>query len=436
MEQIHLIRNGYLVNPGNGEEGYADIHIRDGLIEKIVFKSEEKAQLDANLEEEGVINAAGCYVFPGLVDAHSHFRDPGFTHKEDILTGAKAAAAGGYTSVVLMCNTKPVVDTTETLQYVLEKGRKTDIHVYSCGTVTMGLKGEVLTDMQALKDAGAVGFTDDGIPLMDEEVLTRAMEECARLDRPISLHEENKDLIENNGINRGKASEHYRVGGSPKEAEISLIERDLKIAIKTGAALDVQHVSARESVDLIREAVKKQGENRRIHAEATPQHFTLTEDALIEKGADAKLNPPLRTEEDRLGIIEGLRDNVIDLIATDHAPHTKEEKAVLPITSAPSGMIGLETALSLSYEKLVLEAGIPLPEVIAKLTCNPASVYGLHNAGTVRSGMDADLCIFDPSAEEIKDHFESKSWNSPFLGRRMKGKVTATVCGGRIVYRA
>ena len=239
MEQIHLIRNGYLVNPGNGEEGYADIHIRDGLIEKIVFKSEEKAQLDANLEEEGVINAA-------------------------------------------------------------------------CGTVTMGLKGELLTDMQALKDAGAVGFTDDGIPLMDEEVLTRAMEECARLDRPISLHEENKDLIENNGINRGKASEYYRVGGSPKEAEISLIERDLKIAIKTGAALDVQHVSARESVDLIREAVKKQGENRRIHAEATPQHFTLTEDALIEKGADAKLNPPLRTEEDRLGIIEGLRDNVID----------------------------------------------------------------------------------------------------------------------------
>ena len=259
--------------------------------------------------------------------------------------------------------------------------------MYSCGSVSIGLKGEQLTDMRSLKEEGAVGFTDDGIPLMNEDFLTKAMEECARIGLPISLHEEDKTLIANNGINRGKASEYYGIGGSPAEAEISLIKRDLPIALKTGAVLDVQHVSAKESVELIREAVLKQGEDRRIHAEATPHHFSLTEEAVIEYGANAKCNPPLRTEEDRQAIIEGLRDNTIDLIATDHAPHTAEEKNV-KITDAPSGMTGLETALSLSYEKLVLEAGIPLMDVIAKLTVNPAHVYNLEAGSLKEKGLD------------------------------------------------
>ena len=487
MKRI-LIKNGYLVNPGANQEGFADILLRDGKIEKIEFLNQSRetgnlprnvnaententgiSGINANTEKYGVaeavgnavknenalnsaeeitiFDAGGMYVFPGLVDAHSHFRDPGFTHKEDIFTGAKAAAAGGYTDVVLMCNTKPVVDTVETLKYVLEKGRQTDIHVHSCGTVSMGLKGTELTDMDALKAAGAVGFTDDGIPLMDPEFLERAMVKAAELGCTVSLHEEDKTMISNNGINRGKASQFYGIGGSPKEAEISLIQRDLEIALRTGVSLDVQHVSAKESVELIRNALRREalrevsgGENgdkqsggeRRIHAEATPQHFTLTEDAVIEIGADAKLNPPLRTEEDRLGIIEGLRDNTIDLIATDHAPHAPEEKN-RPITDAPSGMLGLETALSLSYEKLVLEAEIPLSDVIAKLTCNPAKVYGL-DAGTLKVGGAADLCIFDPNAEYIVEKFESKSVNSPFLGRKMKGKVICTVCGGKVVY--
>ena len=333
------IVNGTIVNPADNKEGTGDILIKNGRIERIDFKErtfdptktkeiEAKEKEDSTDNETEVIDASGMYVFPGLVDAHTHFRDPGFTHKEDILSGAKAAAAGGYTAVVLMCNTKPVVDNVETFRYVVKKGEETAIHVYSCGSVSIGLKGEQLTDMRSLKEEGAVGFTDDGIPLMNEDFLTKAMEECARIGLPISLHEEDKTLIANNGINRGKASEYYGIGGSPAEAEISLIKRDLPIALKTGAVLDVQHVSAKESVELIREAVLKQGEDRRIHAEATPHHFSLTEEAVIEYGANAKCNPPLRTEEDRQAIIEGLRDNTIDLIATDHAPHTAEEKNV------------------------------------------------------------------------------------------------------------
>ena len=428
-----FIQNGYLVNPGAGQEGFDDILIQKGRIFEITFRGDnpDENALSVPADTE-VIDATGLYVFPGLVDAHSHFRDPGFTYKEDIESGAKAAAAGGYTSVVLMCNTKPVVDNVETLSYVLKKGRETDIHVYSCGSVSIGLKGEILTDMDALKRNGAVGFTDDGIPLMDAAFLEKAMEKSASLKMPVSLHEEDKTLISQNGINHGKASEFYGIEGSPKEAEISLVKRDLEIALKTGAYIDIQHVSAKESVELIRQAVNSSGV-RKIHAEATPQHFTLTEDAVIEIGANAKLNPPLRSEEDRLAIIEGLRDNTIDMIATDHAPHSAEEKS-RPITEAPSGMIGLETALSLSYEKLVLEAGIPLTDVIAKLTCNPSKVYGLH-AGTIEEGACADLCIFDPNAEYEKKTFASKSWNSPFIGRRMKGKVIMTICEGKTVYQ-
>ena len=431
-----LIQNGYMVNPAENKEGYADIRIRDGIIERIEFRGDSPApggkEIMTPSSDETVVDASGMYVFPGLVDAHSHFRDPGFTYKEDIESGARAAAAGGYTAVVLMCNTNPTVDNPDILKNVLDKGEKTDIHIYSCGSVSIGLKGEILTDMEALKRNGAVGFTDDGIPLMNEAFLENAMRKSAELKMPVSLHEEDKTLISQNGINHGKASEYYEIEGSPKEAEISLIRRDLEIAKKTGAYIDIQHVSAKESVDLIRSAVLSQKGERRIHAEATPQHFTLTEDAVIEIGANAKLNPPLRTEEDRLGIIEGLRDNTIDMIATDHAPHSAEEKS-RSITQAPSGMIGLETALSLSYEKLVLESGLPLMDVIAKLTCNPASVYGLDE-GNIAIGKAANLCLFDSETEYEKKSFASKSWNSPFIGRRMKGSVVMTICDGKIIY--
>ena len=376
------------------------------------------------------IDLNGQCVAPGLVDVHVHFRDPGFTHKEDIHTGAAAAARGGFTSVVLMANTKPAVDNVETLAYVLKKGEETGIHVYSCANVTKGLQGKELTDMEALSGLGAAGFTDDGIPLMDEALLREALRRAAKCRKPVSLHEENPALITNNGVNAGKAAAHYGIGGSPREAEISMVERDLRIAMEEEADLSIQHISTKEAVELVRQAKKKNGH---IYAEATPHHFTLTEEAMIAHGTLAKMNPPLREEEDRLAIIEGLRDGTIDMIATDHAPHSGQEKAK-PLTEAPSGIIGLETALSLGIRELVDKGYLSMMELIGKMSLAPAKLYHL-DAGYLKEGGPADLVVFDPKKEwEVRD-FASKAVNSPFVGETMPGVVSYTICGGKVVYR-
>lgn len=419
-----VIKNGYMINPKSGFEGNADIVIKDGTIASIGCAGEYAAA--------EVIDATGLIVAPGLVDVHTHFRDPGFEYKEDIYTGAKAAAAGGYTTVIMMCNTKPTIDNVETLSYVLNKGKETGIHVESCGAVSFGLKGEKLTDMDALAEAGAIGFTDDGIPLMDEEILREAMIKTAALNMPISLHEEDASLITNNGVNRGKASEHFGIGGSPREAEISLIERDLQIALETNAIVNVQHISSKEGVELVRKAKAVPG--NRVHAEATPHHIALTEEAVIAKGTLAKVNPPIRTEEDRLAIIEGLKDGTIDIIATDHAPHAKEEKDK-PLTEAPSGMLGLEAALPLCIEKLVKEAGMSMMEVLDKLTAKPAAMYNIDR-GDLRVGGPADIVIFNPDEKWTVTGFQSKSQNSPFLGEELMGKVKYTICEGKVVYKS
>ena len=315
-----FIKNAYVTDPAGGREEKADILLKDGKIVKIgQIKEEELAAEPASLR---VIDAEGLVAAPGLVDVHSHFRDPGFTYKEDIETGAKAAAKGGYTTVVLMANTKPCVDNEETLRYVIEKGKQTGIHVYTCATVTMGMQGKEIVPMEELAQKGAVGFTDDGVPVLSEEIVEEAMKRAAALQMPLSFHEENPAYIENNGVNAGKAAAHYHIGGSKREAEIDLVGRDLEIALKTGAAIDIQHISTKEAVELVRQA-KKRGSN--IHAEATPHHFTLTEDAVITYGTLAKMNPPLREESDRRAIIEGLKDGTIDMIATDHAPHRKRK---------------------------------------------------------------------------------------------------------------
>jgi dihydroorotase len=292
------------------------------------------------------------------------------------------------------------------------------------------MKGQELTDMDTLLANGAVGFTDDGIPIMDEKLMTSAMARVAALKVPISLHEENPSLITNNGVNRGKASEHFKIGGSPREAEISLIERDLEIALNTGACLNIQHISTKEGVELVRNA-KKKGEN--IHAEATPHHFSLTEEAVIEHGTLAKMNPPLREEADRRAIIEGLKDGTIDIIATDHAPHSKEEKEK-PITEAPSGIIGLETALALGITNLTSKGEIDTTRLIECMSTNPAKMYGLK-AGTLTVGVQADLVIFNPEETYIPSDYASKSSNSPFTGLELKGKVKYTIVNGRVVYR-
>lgn len=419
-----LIKNGYVIDPQNNLEGKMDILVENGKIKEIA------SVINQENNTCNIIDAAGYIVSSGLVDVHVHFRDPGFTYKEDIFSGAQAALRGGFTSVVLMANTKPAVDNEETLKYIMEKGRQTSLKVYTCAAVTKGLAGKELVDIKALRQSGAAGFTDDGIPIIDTALLDQAMRLVAECGVPISLHEENPALITNNGINRGKASAHFGIGGSPREAEYSLIARDLEIALKTDVILNIQHISTKEGVALIREA-KKRGKN--IHAEATPHHFSLTEEAAITYGTLAKMNPPLREEEDRRAIIEGLRDGTIDIIATDHAPHSKEEKE-RPLTEAPSGIIGLETALPLALTNLVGKEGFSIGDIITLMSCNPAKLYGLK-AGTLSVGSAADIVIFDATQVRKAGNYVSKSQNSPFTGMDLTGVVKYTIVNGEIVYQ-
>ena len=418
------IRGGRIIDPASGKDFIGDLILENGTIKAVG----EQLNLDGC---EDIIEAAGMAVAPGLVDVHVHFRDPGFTAKEDINTGAAAAAKGGVTTVVLMANTKPAVDSEETLHYILDKGAKTGIHVTTCANVTMGMQGKQLTDMKKLAVAGAVGFTDDGVPLLDAELVRHAMEISAELDMPISFHEEDPKYIENNGVNRGKASEYYGIGGSAREAEIALVERDLKLAEETGACIDIQHISSKEAVELVRQA-KKRCSN--IHAEATPHHFTLTEDAVIKYGTLAKMNPPLREEADRQAVIRGLVDGTIDMIATDHAPHTAEEKAK-PITEAPSGITGLETSLALGITELVDRGYLTMKQLLRLMSTNPAAMYHL-DAGYLAEDGPADVILIDTAAEFTPEKYASKATNTPFTGWNLKGEVRKTICGGRIVYEA
>ena len=360
-----MIQGGQVVNPA-GDNGHLDILIEDGVIkrmEPLLFETADE-----------VIDAGGCVISPGFVDVHSHFRDPGQTHKEDILTGAAAAKRGGYTSIVMMANTVPPIDNAETLKYVLEKGRETGIHIYACGTVTKGMQGKELSPFAELWENGAVGFTDDGKPLMDAEIVKAAMQTLASWGKGVvSFHEEDPAYIETPGYNKGKASEHYGIGGADREAEIAMIRRDIELAKETGAHIDIQHISTKEGVELVRQARK---DKQNIHAEATPHHFSLTEEAAIEYGTLAKMNPPLRTEADRQAIIDGLADGTIEMIATDHAPHSKEEKAK-GLTEAPSGIIGLETALPLGLMNLVGNGALTVEDLVDRMSTGPARIYDL-----------------------------------------------------------
>lgn len=414
-----MIKSGILYN---GTQP-CDVLIENGRIMRV----EENITTDKPCD---VIDANGLVIAPGLVDVHAHFRDPGFAHKEDVASGANAAKRGGYTSVVLMANTKPCVDNPETLRYVLEAGRQTGINVYSVAAVTRGLAGAELVDMQSLAAAGAVGFSDDGMPLMDTAMLKAALEAAARLKLPVSLHEENPELIGTAGVNAGDVAARLGLVGASRESETMMVARDCTLALETGARVHIQHLSCAESVEAVRLA-KKRG--AAVTAEVTPQHLALTEQAVLEKGTLAKLNPPFRTEADRLALIAGLKDGTIDMIATDHAPHTAEEKAK-PFAQAPSGVIGLETALALCITKLVREKHLTLPEVIDRMATAPARLYGLESG--IAIGKRADLCIFD--AEEsfaVKNEFASKSANLPFIGERLYGAVKYTICGGKAVYQ-
>ena len=418
-----LIKNGRVMDPKSGLDQVCDVLVEGNKIVKI----------GQNLEaaDAQVIDASGLVVAPGLVDIHVHFREPGQTHKEDIHTGALAAAAGGFTTVVMMANTNPTISTVETLQEVLESASRENIHIKSVATITENFDGQHLTDFKALLAAGAVGFSDDGIPLTNAGIVRQALVEARKNDTFISLHEEDPNLNGILGFNEHIAKEHFHICGATGVAEYSMIARDVMIAYDAKAHVHIQHLSKAESVKVV-EFAQKLG--AQVTAEAAPQHFSKTEALLLTKGSNAKMNPPLRLESDRLAIIEGLKSGVISVIATDHAPHHADEKNVEDITKAPSGMTGLETSLSLGLTYLVEAGHLSLMELLEKMTLNPAQLYGF-DAGFIAQDGPADLTIFDPEANRlVTDHFASKAANSPFVGEKLKGQVKFTICNGEVVF--
>ena len=435
-----LIRDARVVDPASGTDMISDIlicgdritavspGIYDGLSEMML----EEAAGDTGSRTLTLINAQGLVAAPGLVDTHVHFRDPGFTWKEDILTGAAAAARGGFTTVVCMANTDPPVDNPDTLRYVLEKGAGTGIHLLSASTLTAGMAGRELADLEALAAAGAVVFTDDGKCVMDEKVLLEGMKRAAALGIPVSLHEEDPLLIKAPGVNEGETAKKSGYPGAGARAEQVMTARDSILSMEAGARICIQHISSAGTVGIIRMA-KEMGAD--IHAEATPHHFSLTEEAVLEYGTNARMNPPLRTEKDRLAIIEGLKDGTIDMIATDHAPHTAQEKAQ-PMEKAPSGVTGLETALGAGIEALVKPGHLTLMRLLELMSTSPARFLGLV-PGSIREGAAADIVLFDEKEYrtiEARD-FVSKSSNSPFTGKQLPGQVKYTICAGKVVYR-
>lgn len=418
-----LIKNGKLVDPKSNTEDYLDIIIKDDKIYKI-----GKFEDDRNFEN--VIDATDCIVSPGLIDVHVHFRDPGFTHKEDIETGSLSASRGGFTTVVCMANTNPIVDNEQTLDYILDKAKKSPINVLQTCAITKDFKGKELVDMEYLLKKGAIGFTDDGLPIMDSDVVYDAMKKAKELGVTLSFHEEDPSLITTPGINEGIISKEFGLIGANSVAEDVMVARDCMLAIKTGCKINIQHISSKVSVEVVRMA-KKLGGN--IFAEATPHHFSMTEEDVLKYKTYAKMNPPLRTSEDKEAIIEALKDDTIEIIATDHAPHTFDEKNVL-FQKAPSGIIGLETALSLGITNLVKNGHLSIMKLIEKMTINPARLYNL-DSGYIKEGSSADIVIFNPDEEVIYDKFLSKSSNTPFINQKLFGKVKYTICKGKIVYK-
>lgn len=418
-----LIKDGRLIDPKTNKDEILDLIIKDNKIYKIgKFQSSDKY--------ETVIDAKGKIVAPGLIDVHVHFRDPGFTYKEDIQTGSDSAARGGFTTVVCMANTNPIVDNEETLNYIKKESEKSKINVLQVGAITKGFKGKELVDMEYLKSIGAVGFSDDGVPIMDSKLVMEAMIKAKELNVPLSFHEEDPALIGSPGINQGKISDKLCGKGAPNVAEDTMVARDCILALKTGAKVNIQHISSGISVDIVR-FVKSLGAN--VVAEATPHHFSLTEEAVLEHKTYAKMNPPLRTEEDKYKIIQGLKDDIIEIIATDHAPHSIEEKEK-ELTKAPSGIIGLETSLALGISNLVRKGHLTIMKLIEKMTINPAKLYNL-DTGFIAEGAIADIVIFDPSENWVVSGFASKSSNSPFKGQNLYGKIKYTICKGNIVYK-
>lgn len=422
--QSLLIKNGRVIDPASNTDRITDILIVNGKIHSV------GDQLPT--DDVKTIDASGLVVAPGLVDLHVHLREPGLEEKETVATGCAAAAHGGITTLVAMPNTKPATDCPEIVRLVMEKAAATGVNVLPAGAVTAGQKGQELTDFSALKEAGVPAFTDDGVPVQNIALLRQAILAAKELDMPLLDHCEDKDMVQNYAVNDGPVAHVLGIPGRPAIAEELQVMRDAMLAEETGGHVHICHISTGKAVDIVRQ-YKARGVH--ITCETCPQYFILTENEVLKQGTMARVNPPLRTEADRLAILDGLADGTIDALVTDHAPHCTHEKAK-PLPEAPSGMVGLETSLALSLTGLYHSGLLPLSRVIELMSTSPAALLKIAK-GRIAPGADGDLVIFDPDEEWIidKEQFFSKGRNTPFHGKTVKGKVKYTVANGIIIYQ-
>lgn len=418
-----IIKGGRVIDPKTNLDKVTDVYINDGIIEKIA------ENIDATDAE--IIDAKGKIVAPGLVDMHCHLRDPGYEYKEDIETGTRSAAKGGFTSVACMPNTDPVIDNAPLAQFVINKAKQVGkVNVYPIGAISKGLKGEQLADIGELKFAGVVGVSDDGCPVNSSSLMRRAMEYAKMFETLVISHCEALDMLDEGVMNEGYTSTFLGLKGINSAVEEIQVARDVILSEKTDTPIHICHVSTVGSVEIIRQAKKK---GLKVSCETCPHYFTLTEEACIGFDTNAKMNPPLRTQKDLEAIIEGLADGTIDAIATDHAPHHVDEKN-LEFNEAKNGIVGFETALGLGYTYLVKTGKLTLNEFIKKMTANPANLLGL-NKGTIEEGKTADIVVIDTENEyEVKvSDFESKAKNSPYDGYKLFGRAQTTIVDGKIV---
>jgi dihydroorotase len=423
MPAFLIIKNGRVIDPASRRDKVSDVFIADGKFVKALTPIQKKTAQ--------VIDARGLVVCPGLVDIHVHFREPGQTHKETILTGSQAAAAGGFTSVVCMPNTSPVADNTGTIQLINAAAANAPVHVYATGCITVGMKGQQLAPHGSLKKAGVVALTDDGLCIQSNELMHRAVEYAKMFDLTILDHCQDESMTDKAVMNEGVMSTRLGLKGWPHAAEDIIVARNIILSRYTGAHIHMQHISSAHSVELMRRAKQ---DKVNVTAEATPHHIALTEDALGTYDTNLKMNPPLRTEADRQAIIAGLKDGTLDCIGTDHAPHSPEEKD-REFDYAPNGIIGLETALPICLDVLVRKSKFKLTQVIDLMTRKAANILKLP-AGTLAAGAVADVCIFNPNETWLYNTYGafSKSINSPWNQQQLTGRVKTTIVAGKIVY--
>jgi len=420
-----LIKNGRVINPAAKQDIMADVLVQDGIIAKVMPHIQEAADQQ--------IDAEGCYVMPGFIDLHVHLRDPGFEYKETVVTGAAAAAHGGFTTIVAMPNTKPVVDNADVVNYVHNKAKSlTKVNVLQAGAITKKMEGLQLADIEKMVQAGSPAISEDGKTVMNAYLLQEAMKLAKRLDIPVLSHCEDKNLVNGGVVNADENARQRELPGITNSVENVIVIRDVQLAKETGARLHLCHCSTKESVEIVKMA-KARGNH--ISAEVCPHHFTLTSDDMAAGDTNYKMNPPLRTREDVEALRQGLKDDIMDVIATDHAPHTKEEKND-SMLRAPFGIIGLETAASLTYSELVLGGYLTPMQMAEKMSYNPARVLGIDK-GSLEEGKAADIVIFDPQKTYTVNasRFASKSRNTPFHGRKVTGAVRATIVGGEVIYQ-